>query len=81
MSDKRNADIKKLENWLTQANELKADLENKADAMAICINKLRENYPDLPPAKTVDDVEEYSLLNTYISAVTKAIEKLKNNNK
>ena len=81
MSDKRNADIKKLEDWLTQANELKADLENKADAMAICINKLRENYPDLPPAKTVDSVDAYNLLNTYISAVTKAIEKLKNNNK
>lgn len=39
MSDKRNADIKQLEDQLTQANELKADLKNKVDAMAVYINK------------------------------------------
>lgn len=81
MSDKRSDDIKKLEDWLTQANELKAKLEDDVDAMTVCINKLNEKYPDAAPAKTVDDVEEYNLLNTYISAVTKAIEKFKNDNK
>lgn len=81
MSDKRNADIKQLEDWLTRANELKVKLENDADAMAVCINKLREKYPDIAPAKTIDEVDAYNLLNTYISMVTKAIEKQKTNNK
>lgn len=81
MSDKCNADIKQLEDWLTQATELKTDLENKVDAMAVYINKLRETRSDLPPAKTVDEVDAYNLLNMYISMVTKAIEKLKSDNK
>lgn len=81
MSDKHNDDIKYLEDWLTRADKLKVKLENNVDAMAVCINKLREKYPDVAPAKTVDEVDAYNLLNTYISMVTKVIEKQKANNK
>lgn len=81
MSDKRNADIKKLENWLTRANELKADLEDKVNKMTVCIDKIREKHPDAPPAKDINTFEPYIKLNEYISIVTKIIEKRKNDNK
>lgn len=81
MSDKNNDDIKRLEDWLSRANELKADLEDKVNKMTVCIDKIREKHPDAPSAKDINTFEPYIKLNEYISIVTKIIEKRKNDNK
>ena len=81
MSDKNNDDIKRLEDWLSRANELKADLEDKVNKMTVYIDKIREKHPDAPPAKDINTFEPYIKLNEYISIVTKIIEKRKNDNK
>lgn len=81
MSDKRNTDIKQLEDYLKNVTELKANLEDNVNAMKISYDELMSIYPDLPPFSSIEDFEPYIMANQTISILTKAIKKHKNDNK
>lgn len=81
MSDKRNADIKRLEDYLKNLTELKVNLENQVKGMKILHDELAETYPELDPFPNIEDFEPYIIANQAIAILTKVIEKRKNDNK
>lgn len=77
---KVNKTIAKALEYRNRAFDFKTSLEQDAAFMKGCIDTLRINYPDLPPAKNLEEVEGFKKLRAAISKLNEIIKTVQEDN-
>ena len=72
--------IAKAQHFKEEAIKLRISLEDDAKVMENIINSLRVKYPEMPKAKDLNTVPEYTALLAAIKKLNKVIEKAQDNN-